>query len=239
MGRTGLAVGGVVLIGVGVAVAFGWLWPSTAEATAEVTQRVDTVDVASDAGDVIIRAADVEATTVRQLFRYRWDQPGDAYSVQGATLVLGECPDWGCSVDYEVLVPRGATVTGHVDSGDLTIEGVASADVGADSGDIDVRDVAGPVTVGLDSGSFTGAGLRGDVRAEVKSGDVEVTLAEPGDVRASADSGDVRLAVPEGDYRVEGDTDSGDRDVQIPQDPAAGNVLDLVTDSGDVTVARA
>ncbi|PXY31528.1 DUF4097 family beta strand repeat-containing protein [Prauserella muralis] len=239
MGRAGLAVGGVALIGVGVAVAFGWLWPSTAEATAELDQPVSTVRVAGDSGDVTIRAADVDAATVRQVFRYRWDRPGDAYSVEGTTLVLGACEDWSCSVDYEVLVPSGTTVTGNVDSGELTIEGVASADVEADSGDIDVRDVAGPVTVRLDSGSFTGEGLSGTVEADLSSGDVDVTLSEPGDVRVSVDSGDVRVAVPEGDYRVDGDSDSGDRDIEITQDPSAGNVLDLGTDSGDVTVTRA
>ncbi|PXY34644.1 hypothetical protein BAY59_03755 [Prauserella coralliicola] len=221
MGRAGLAIGGVALIGVGIAFGLGWFWPATAEATATVEQRISRVELAGDSGDVLVRADEsAETTTVRQRFRYRWGEPDEAYEVRDGTLTLSGCGSW-CSVDYEVIVPEGTTVSGSVDSGDLTLDGVSDVQVEADSGD------------------FTGTRLRGAVDVSVDSGDVRVTLDEPRDVRLAADSGDVEVTVPDGSYRVLGTTDSGDREIGVTQDPDASTVLDLNTDSGDVTVHAA
>lgn len=238
VGRAGLAIGGVVLIGAGLAIGFGWVFPSTAEATGEISTPVRAVEIANDSGDVKVVAADVDRTTVRQRLEYRWDRPADAYTLTGDKLVLDGC-GWSCSVSYEVTVPRGAGVTGGASSGDVVLDGLASVDVHADSGDVEAKDVTGPVTVRLDSGSFTGQGLRGNVDADLDSGDAEVTMAEAGDVRVQADSGDVELTVPDGPYRVEGSTDSGDREVEVAQSPSTGHLLLISTDSGDVTIRAA
>lgn len=203
MSRPGLAVGGIVLIGVGVAVGFGWLWPSTAERTDEVTGRVTAVAIDNDSGDVTVRGDDVRTTVIRQSFRYRGGRPdGPAYGMEGSTLTLRDCGS-SCSVRYEVVVPRGTPVSGSVDSGDLELDGVGEVRVSADAGDITLR---------LDSVSR---------------------------VSARADSGDVDVTVPRATYRIVGETDSGDRDISgitVATDPAASPVLDLSTDSGDVTV---
>ncbi|PXY38395.1 DUF4097 family beta strand repeat-containing protein [Prauserella flavalba] len=221
MGRAGLAIGGVALIGVGIAFGLGWFWPATSEATATVDQRVSRVELANDSGDVLVRAEEgAETTTVRQRFSYRWGEPEEAYEVRDGTLVLAGCGSW-CSVDYEVIVPEGTTVSGSVDSGDVTLEDVSDVRVQADSGD------------------FTGTRLRGAVDVSVDSGDLTLTLDEPRDVKLAADSGDVEVTVPDGAYRVIGTTDSGDREIGVTQDPDASAVLDLSTDSGDVTVHAA
>lgn len=218
MARTGLAIGGVVLIGVGAAIAFGVVMPSEFEATDEVTQPIHAVAIDNDSGNVTVRAGGVTTTTVRQQFEYRWDQPGDAFAVEGTTLALRGC-GWACTVDYEVVVPRGTTVIGSVDSGDITLEGVD-----------DVR-------VSADSGSITGERINGSVvEVDVDSGDIELHLTRAADVRAQANSGDIELSVPQGEYQVGGDTDSGSREIQVADVPGAPAVLDLDTDSGDVTV---
>lgn len=235
MQRTTRALVGVGLIGVGVAVATGWWWPSTAEATDEFREPVRIVEIDNDSGNVTVRAAEVATTTVRQTFRYNWGDHGSGTSLEGGTLRLADC-GWQCSVDYEVVVPLGTTVRGEVDSGNLELDGVAEVDVEVDSGNITVRNVAGPVKAEADSGDIRGQDLRGGVEANADSGDVVLRLAVPGSVTASADSGNVELIVPPASYRVTGDTDSGDRTITVPQDPASEFVLDLDSDSGDVTV---
>lgn len=235
MARAGLALGGVALIGAGVAIGLGWWWTSTAEATERISEDVHTVKIANDSGDVTIRAGKVPETTVRQHFEYSWGEPEQGYSLSGATLVLGDCGAW-CSVDYTVTVPLGTGVTGSLDSGDLRITGVASVDVAVDSGDVRISEVSGPVAIDTDSGDVRLTGIAGPVRAQVDSGDLTITLTEPADVHAEVDSGDVELTVPRTRYHVLGSTDSGDRDIDVPRDPGSRYELELSTDSGDVSV---
>ncbi|MBB2935345.1 hypothetical protein FHX82_002365, partial [Amycolatopsis bartoniae] len=59
MGRPALAIGGVALIGAGVAIAVGWWWPTTEEATYQVVQPVGGVRLDVSAGDVRVTARDV------------------------------------------------------------------------------------------------------------------------------------------------------------------------------------
>lgn len=253
MARAGLAIGGVVMIGVGAAIGVGWWWPTTAEATGRVGDRVHTVQIDNESGDVAITAADVGQTTVQQTFHYNWDEPGQAYQVADGELTLNGC-GWMCSVDYVVTVPLGTKVTGQLQSGDLEVTGVATADVHSNSGAVTVRDVNGPVTVEADSGdielsglgasatvdsssgSVTARDMRGPVEASVSSGDVLITLAEPEDVQVSASSGDVSLRVPRVAYHVEGSTDSGGRSIEVPRDSASPHLLQLNASSGDVIV---
>lgn len=235
MSRQGRAIAGVALIGVGVAIATGWWWPATAAATAKLDERVHTVDLDNDSGDVSVVADDVQATTVRQRFDYSWSEPDNAFTLEDGTLTLADC-GWQCDVDYEVVVPLGTKVHGEVDSGDITLDGVAEVDVHADSGNVTVRDVEGPVRAEADSGDVRGQNLGGPVEAQADSGDVVLQLDTPADVTATADSGDVTVTVPEGTYRVEGDTDAGSRNIEVPADPDAEHLLSLDSDSGDVTV---
>ncbi|ASR38682.1 hypothetical protein BAY61_30915 [Prauserella marina] len=237
--RVGLAIGGVVMVGIGVAIATGVLAESNKDAEHTVQERVRHVELATDAGDVDITVADVEETTIRQHFEYRWSDPeGDFFSMRDGTLRLESC-GFSCSIDYEVIVPVGTSIGGGGDSGDLTFSGVGSVDVHADSGNVTVDDVAGPVSVVVDSGNVSGNGLGGTVQAEVKSGNVTLELTEARDVSASAASGNIEVTVPRGPYRVEGSTDSGDREIGIATDPSAELVLDVVTNSGNVTIENA
>ncbi|MEU6645041.1 DUF4097 family beta strand repeat-containing protein [Saccharomonospora sp. NPDC046836] len=218
MGRVGLAVGGVAFIAVGAMIAFGWTGQSSAEETATETDPVRAIELAMDSGDVVIRTDDdARQTTIRQEFRYRFGEPDRSYTLDNGTLTLADCGRF-CSVDYEVIVPRGVTVGGTLDSGHLVVDGV------------------GDVRVTADSGGVRGERLRGDVEVTVDSGDVELSLVESRNVRALVDSGSLQVTVPAGAYRVEGSTDSGNREIGVVQDPAASRLLDLTTDSGDVVV---
>jgi DUF4097 and DUF4098 domain-containing protein YvlB len=238
MARPVLAIVGIALIGVGATMAVGFFWDSHSEAAAQVVQQVRSVKIETVSGSVDLRVGDVQATTVHQRFSYHWNTPGESYRLDGDQLVLSDCGRL-CSVDYDVVVPKGTTVSGNANSGDITIDGVASANVSAASGTVTIHNVAGPVTAETESGDVIGDGLRGKVDAQVRSGTVKLSLDVAQDVRANASSGNVDVTVPKDSYRVEGNTDSGNRNIGINADSSASRTLDLTTNSGDVTVRGA
>jgi len=256
MARPLLALGGIVLIGVGLATALGWGWGSKYENTDTVSQAIRSVKLEGDSGSVKIRTGP-GPSTVHQAVHYNWrSKPeGPFYRMDGDQLVLGAC-DTNCTVDFEVVVPAGVPVTGNLDSGGLDIAGVSSVDVQSDSGHARVENVSGPVKLRLesgsidlrdvgevqlrsDSGSVTGRDVRGPVDVTASSGSVDFTLAQANDVKVHADSGSIDLAVPGGPYRVQGSSDSGHREIGVPTDGSAQRLLDLTTDSGSVTVRAA
>ena len=256
MARPLLALGGIVLIGVGLATALGWGWGSKYENTATVSEAIRSVKLEGDSGSVKIRTGS-GPSTVHEEVHYNWrgKPEGPFYRMNGDQLVLGACGTH-CTVDFEVVVPAGVPVTGSVDSGELDIAGVSSVDVQADSGharvenvsgavkllldsgSIDLRDV-GEVQLHSDSGSITGRDVRGRVDVTSSSGSVDFTLAQANDVKVHADSGSIELAVPGGPYRVEGNSESGHREFDVPTDSSARHLLDLTTASGSVTVRAA
>ncbi|SFP79252.1 Putative adhesin [Amycolatopsis arida] len=233
MGRAGLAIGGVAMIGLGAALAFGWVWPSTAEATATVSEPFGRVAIDNGSGEVAIRAADVPSARVTTRFSYRFGRPDTSYEVREGELRLGDCGRW-CSVDYDVEVPRGTKIAGRLGSGELIAEGVAEVDVEASSGELTLRDVAGPVRARLSSGDLAGTGLRGPVDVRASSGEVRLEVTEPVDVRVRTSSGDIEAAVPDVPYRVEGASRDEDRRIDVVHDPAAPRVLRLDASSGEI-----
>jgi hypothetical protein len=255
MARPLLALGGIVLIGVGVAIALGWGLGSSVVRDTKVTQPIHSVKLAADSGDVKIRVG-TGAVSVHQKLHYNFrSAPDDAFHLEGDQLVLGSCGR-NCSADFEVVVPAGVPVTGSTSSGGVDISGVASVDVSAGSGDAKVENVAGLVKLTLDSGSIdlrdvggvqahsdsghvSGDGLRGPVDVSADSGSVNLTLAQPSDVKVKADSGSVDVRVPDGSYRVIGGSDSGSRSIDIPQGASEVKTLDLNTSSGSVSVKAA
>jgi len=220
MSRTVKFVAGVALLAVAVGLVTGWFWRSEATTVERVDQRINTVEIDNESGDVVVRAADVTTIEVRQKFSYRFTAPDRAFSVDGSTLTLDGC-GWWCAVDYEVIVPRSVKVVGEIDSGDLQLVGTIGGEIELNSGDAVVRDVTGPLSI------------------RANSGDVTAELAKPANVTADIDSGSIQLTVPEGRYQVDGQTDSGRRDIRIGNTPGAPYRLQLDTDSGNVLVRTA
>ncbi|KFZ83721.1 hypothetical protein ED92_07405 [Amycolatopsis sp. MJM2582] len=255
MARPLLAIGGIALIGVGVLTGLGWWWPSDAEATAEVAQPIRSVRIDNEEGRVKVHAGE-GPVRIHQQFEYRGGKPGDAFRVEGDTLVLADCGS-SCEVAYDVVVPAGIPVSGKLDSGALDIAGASTVDVTVDSGRVEVRDVPGTVkvrseagrvdlanigqavTVQAASGAIKGERLGGDVEARTDSGRIELELLKSADVTARTDSGSVEVTVPSGEYNVTGGTGSGHRDIEVNQSGSAQHKLDLNTDSGSVTVKAA
>lgn len=256
MARPLLALGGIVLIGVGLATAFGWGWGSDFEDSATLSQTIRSVKLESTSGPVKIRTGTGPATVLEKVdYHWRSKPGGTFYRVDGDQLVLTDCGT-NCSVGFELVVPADVPVTGRIDSGGLDIAGVASVDVQAGSGHARVEDVAGPVKLRLSSGaidlrdvgdvqlhagsgSVKATGVRGPVDVTSESGSVDVSLTQAAGVKVKAESGSVDVEVPGGPYRVTGTSDSGHRTIDVPTDPSAPNTLDLTTESGSVTVRAA
>ena len=100
----------------------------------------------------------------------------------------------GVSVDFDVKVPRGATVNpASTTSGDLTIIGpIERVAARANSGNISVQDVADTANLNSTSGDITAAKIGGELRANATSG--TLTITECGSrVFATASSGSIRI----------------------------------------------
>lgn len=155
---------------------------------------------------------------------------------------LGSLGPRGCSVDFELRVPRTLTIDVRGTSGDVTARGLsADAYLGTSSGDVVAVDATGPLRVGVSSGDVTVVGYSGpDVRAHASSGDVTVrTRTAPGQIEATASSGDVTVVVPgEIAYDVAAEVGSGDEMVEVDQSRESPHQIDARTSSGDVRVLR-
>jgi hypothetical protein len=248
----------VAAVGAGLLLVAGCDWvegANTARDEFTVGERITSVRLTSDAGAVRIRTGD--RTAVHRELHFDRQRPGPTHRVEGDVLVIDSCPVRDCAIDYDVTVPEGTRVDGTASSGRVELDGVASVNLKVDSGSTTVRgvsgqvnleassgrvhlaDIGGAVAVRADSGSVSVENARGSVTAEVQSGNLDVSLAEARDVRATADSGRITVTVPKGAYQVLASTDSGRVDSGVTSDPAAGNRLELDSDSGNITVRYA
>jgi hypothetical protein len=184
--------------------------------------------------------------------RLRWN--GSAPSIQetwdGDTLTISVgCPKWGigreCGVDYFLDVPPSVAIEADVNSGDITLDGLAAAvRVTTSSGDVRVRGLTGE---SLDTHSNSGdvtvdAVSVKTLTVKATSGDVKVTLAAaPTTVDASTTSGDVTVTVPRSDmrYKVQIATTSGDVSSDIGNDDSGTGSISVRATSGDVRLRLA
>lgn len=62
--------------------------------------------------------------------------PGKTYRLDGTVLHVDTSCGFHCSEDYDITAPAGVAVTGGIDSNNLTLDGISTADVSVSSGDI-------------------------------------------------------------------------------------------------------
>ncbi|WP_371617895.1 DUF4097 domain-containing protein [Streptomyces sp. NBC_00454] len=209
-----------------------------------VSEAVTTVEVPdARSGDIEVTVGSGPGVVVHRTVRYRGDsKPEPAHRVSGGVLTLtnGDCSD-ECAVDYRLEVPASAKVELHGDSGDITVAGVAAADLATSSGEVKAEGIAGQLKIRTSSGDISAENLAGrTVEARSESGAVDLAFAKaPASVAVASTSGDAKLKVPSAPYRVEVSTDSGDRAITIPTDPAAPASLSVKTTSGDIQISAA
>lgn len=199
-----------------------------------LTQSISEVRFSNDSGDVKITVGD--QLEVRRTVGYNETKPGKTYRVDGGALVLEECKERDCWVSYDVTVPEGTKVSGHLDSGNVEVTGAASVNVAAESGDVTVRDVAGEVNASAQSGNVSLSGIGGAVVAGAESGNVTVGVTTPVAVTATTQSGNVDVTVPDDEYQVDIQTDSMDNITNDLGDDSSGPKITLRAESGNVTL---
>ncbi|GAB3437737.1 DUF4097 family beta strand repeat-containing protein [Actinophytocola sediminis] len=233
-----VAAGAIVVTGLGVLSACGWdITKEKAADSADVTEEFTRVQFANDSGNVTITTG--EQPSVARTIYYEDDQPGATHRVEDGTLVLDPCPTRDCYIDYEVVVPAGARVDGEVNSGNVEISGVAQTNLKANSSEVTVANIDGPVNVDANSGDVELRDIGGAAQVEANSGNVEISLTVPDDVRAKVSSGNVEVTVPAASYQVDAEADSGEVQSDITDDRAAEHHLDLSADSGNITITKA
>ena len=210
----------VLVVFVVLAATYGWhRWAETTRVdTAALPAMISEVRLNHDSGNITIAAGD-GPPTVRRIAEFHGGALGPSHRVEGDTLVLGGC-GYFCTAHYEVSVPRGVRVSGHLTSGNLAITQPSAVDVRVTSGDVRVTGGAQDVQVGATSGH------------------VVVELAQQHNVRVQVTSGDIELAVPDGTYRVSTKTTGGTAEVAVAHDPRATTTLDLRTTNGDIKINR-
>ena len=198
------------------------------------SQPVSEVRFANDSGDVKVTVGDT--FEVRRTGGYQDTKPGKTYRMDGDALVLEECKERDCWVSYDVTVPEGTKVSGHLDSGDVELVGVASANVAAESGNVTVRDVAGDVNATTQSGNVEMSEIGGAVVAGAQSGNVTVGLNKSEGVTATTESGNVDVTVPDASYQVDIKTEGDENITNDLGDGTSGPKINLSTESGNVTL---
>jgi Putative adhesin len=146
-----------------------------------------------------------------------------------------------CGASLTLIVPPDRPVKVSSSSGNITARSLrGTLTLNDDSGDIRMVAISGEsVVLSDDSGNVSGENLTSPaLKAHDDSGDVSLSFTQPPDlVTVSDDSGNIKVVVPAGlAYRVQAGTDSGSTHVEVPTDPSSPHVLNLHTDSGDVSV---
>ena len=119
------------------------------------------------------------------------------------------------SIDYEVTLPRSSSIEASTGSGDVELQDVGVRFKGSSgSGSVRARNVRGPAN--LDTGS----------------GDIELTVDAPGDVRAQTGSGSIRLNGLNGGLKA----GTGSGDIEVNGTPTSDWKLDTGSGSVRLTV---
>jgi hypothetical protein len=119
----------------------------------------------------------------------------------------------GVSVDFDVKVPRSASVNpANSTSGDINVVGPIERVVArATSGNVSAQNITDSVTLNSTSGNVTAARIGGELRANATSGTLTITEsgsrvfanASSGSVRVTNARDDVNVTVSSGDIKLE------------------------------------
>jgi hypothetical protein len=127
-------------------------------------------------------------------------------------MVLAEMPDISddnpglAMLDLDIELPEHMAVIVHDSSGDLLVQGVASAEVSDSSGDIELDNIAGAVLIPRDSSGDILMTRVGEVVIQVDSSG-EIRIEQSGSVTIANDtSGDITLEDVDGDVMVGNDS---------------------------------
>ncbi|HEX3781127.1 MAG TPA: DUF4097 family beta strand repeat-containing protein [Pseudonocardiaceae bacterium] len=185
------------------------------------------------------------------------DDCGNNCSVDYTVTVPAAAKVDGDATSGEVQITGVASVDVDANSGDVTVGQIAGQvnvsttsggikvsqagrdlDARSNSGDLDINGVAGSLTSQSSSGDIVASGLRGSrSAAHSSSGDVTVEADVAQDVDAESSSGGITITVPEAAYRVVVDTNSGDKQIGVADNPSGRYTITAKSSSGDLRIS--
>lgn len=222
-------------------------WPLDAEWYGERSSHVQDMDMdttfdvnpnsalrlRNHAGEVVIRTWD--RNQVRVEASYSSDDRVKIFASSSAVEIKSETrhghPD---VVDYEVTIPRSMSVDLWGLETDITVDGVQNG-VRAEtmSGDIEIRDASGTLSVRSVEGEISLLKTRGNIEANGVEGDVTVVDFE-GELRAESIDGEIVLSdIRSGEVYAK----TVDGDVSYQGEIRDNGRYYLTTHDGDVVVA--
>jgi DUF4097 and DUF4098 domain-containing protein YvlB len=236
----------------------GSTYPVAAHGTVSIENASGDIDVETWDGSTVSVVAHKEASSADDLARLSVVATASGGDVTIKTVYPRNCTD--CDVEYDVKIPRGATLVVDDSSGNIKVTGLgAPARLHAASGDIRVQRAGGSVTAETENGTITvnGAvsfhgktasgnidlqGASGDVDASAASGNVSAqfsSIVSLGQIRLETASGDVTLVIPRGsDATIAAQTESGSirSDFGQPRSGYAGASLAQTVGNGRVKI---
>lgn len=198
----------------------------TAERTATIAASgISTLELEAGAGSLRIIGrsgisqiqvrgrACASSTALLGALQLRANRSGTTYAVE--MLAPENTRKWNddgsyARIDLVIEVPASMVARVSDGSGEAIISGIAGLDMDDGSGELEVTNVGGDVTIEDGSGELEITGVQGDVVVEDGSG--EVTIRDvTGSVTVSDGSGSIRVAQVGGNFTVRSD---GSGDVQ-------------------------
>ncbi|MFI2368429.1 DUF4097 family beta strand repeat-containing protein [Streptomyces sp. NPDC018833] len=226
----GIAVGGLA--------ACGLVKGETFEDDSVLPGKITAVRLENGSGGVTVNGTEGNGRmSLHRKVEYKGDKPqGTTHRIEDGVLVLGGCGS-RCSVTYTVDVPANVPVTGTVSSGAVSLAEVGAVKVTTSSGRIEMNGVSGPVEVRTSNGRITGQDIEGRrIQAETSNGAIDLSAVTPQNVQAKTSNGDITLTVPDAGYKVTTQSNNGDKNIDVTNDPSGEYQLDLTTSNGDIAV---
>jgi mRNA-degrading endonuclease toxin of MazEF toxin-antitoxin module len=143
-----------------------------------------------------------------------------------------------CSFSFHAVLPAGKRAVLSDGSGNLTLRGLTGpVSVGSGSGDVQANLLSGTVSLQTGSGNITGSALAGPkVTLKAGSGNIAIDSLASLDVVVSDGSGNIALTFSKVPTRVQVSNSSGNISVVLPPGPTHYQV-NGTTSSGNRTVS--
>ena len=203
---------------------------------------VSSLIVNDKVGSVSVSSGSGSGVSVTATIHYSDGTPAITHTISGRALTLGYSGCTNCGAAFTVKVPRMANVTVHMQTGDVTVDGIAGdVAVADDIGGVTMTALSGNVSVQDHTGNVSGTGLVG-ARASFQdhTGNIDVAFtATPDQLSAIAGTGQVSVRVPSGTaYQINASSDVGSVRVSVPHSPTAIHVITASTTTGAVSVSN-
>ena len=189
------------------------------------------VQVTQAAGNTLWLAGKATYSLVRSNITWRTTQSGVIVSPR-CHFFLGIC-----KFSFHAVLPAGKRAVLSDGSGNLTLRGLTGpVTVGSGSGDVQANVLTGTVSLQTGSGNITGGALSGPkVTLKAGSGDIAFDSLESLDVVVTDGSGNVDLTFSKVPTRVKVSNSSGNVNVVLPR--GVRYQVNATTDSGNRTVS--